>query len=151
MENGFEELKKKLAQKKASIQMKEKWLKERERKIRTRRLIELGGLIVKAKMDHLNNNTLLGAILELKAKALEETILKTWTDRGAKEFEKRQKGSNKVIVTFGKEPERELKAILRDLKLRWNPFRSEWQGYADPKKVKQLLGKKEAKIEVIMS
>jgi hypothetical protein len=33
----------------------------------SRRLIELGGLIVKAELEELNNNTLLGALLSLKS------------------------------------------------------------------------------------
>ncbi|KJV73650.1 conjugal transfer TraD family protein [Orientia tsutsugamushi str. TA716] len=41
-------------------------LKIKERKMRTRRLIEMGGLVAKANLDHLPTNTLFGAIVSLK-------------------------------------------------------------------------------------
>lgn len=55
MELDLEEEKKKLALKKSRIEAKEKRLKEKERKVRTRRLIELGGLVSKAGIEELNN------------------------------------------------------------------------------------------------
>ncbi|KJV74148.1 conjugal transfer TraD family protein [Orientia tsutsugamushi str. UT76] len=48
-----------LQQKKARLIMDEVNLKIKERKMRTRRLIEMGGLLAKAELDHLPTNTLL--------------------------------------------------------------------------------------------
>ncbi|SPR15313.1 conjugative transfer protein [Orientia tsutsugamushi] len=55
-----------LQQKKAKLIMDEVNLKIKERKMRTRRLIEMGGLVAKANLDHLSANTLFGAIVSLK-------------------------------------------------------------------------------------
>lgn len=56
----------KLQQKKAKIITEEAKLKIKERKARTRRLIEMGGLIAKAKLDNLSSNSLFGALVSLK-------------------------------------------------------------------------------------
>lgn len=46
-------LKDKLAQKRNRLAAEEIRINLRERKLRTRRLIEIGGLVVKVKLDHL--------------------------------------------------------------------------------------------------
>ncbi|KJV55111.1 conjugal transfer TraD family protein [Orientia chuto str. Dubai] len=46
--------------------MEELNLKDKESRMRTRRLIEIGGLAVKAKIDHLPTNSLFGAFIYLK-------------------------------------------------------------------------------------
>ena len=56
-------LKDKLAQKRNRLAAEEIRINLKERKLRTRRLIEMGGLVVKAKLDHLPTNTLFGALL----------------------------------------------------------------------------------------
>ncbi|AFC70039.1 conjugal transfer protein TraA [Rickettsia amblyommatis str. GAT-30V] len=56
----------KLEQKKAKIITEEARLKIQARKARTRHLIEIGGLVVKAKLDDLPTNSLLGAFVSLK-------------------------------------------------------------------------------------
>ncbi len=54
----------KLEQKKTQIITEEARLKIQERKARTRRLIEIGGLVVKAKLDDLPTNSLLVSLLK---------------------------------------------------------------------------------------
>ena len=131
MELDLEDEKKKLALKKSRIEAQEKRLKEKERKVRTRRLIELGGLISKAGVDELNNNALLGALLDIKERLKEESTIKKWKDKGAAAFEKdRAQNGEALIVSFDSEPPREAKDVLKKLGLRWNRFRREWQGYA---------------------
>ena len=126
--------KERLAQRKAKLSLDEQKLKLEERKIRTRRLIELGGLVVKAALDHLNNNTLLGALLFLKRESHQKENIDLWTEHGAQSFEESKHKTNKeekipLIITFKSEPTRETKSQLRDLKFKWNPFRKEWYGY----------------------
>lgn len=140
--------KEKLDRLKAKLQSQEQKLKLTERKKRTRRLIELGGLIVKAELEELNNNTLLGALLSLKHHMTNtETIISEWTEQGARAFEL-QKLSDGVgnsldliplIITFKMEPPRELKSQLRDLNFKWNPFRKEWYGYGNLHELKSLI------------
>lgn len=130
--------KERLERQKARLQSQEQKLKTLERKKRTRRLIELGGLIVKAELEELNNNTLLGALLSLKHHmASNEALLSEWTELGAQAFEaldqSQSTGMDKtpLVIIFNSEPPRELKSRLRDLNFKWNPFRKEWYGYGN--------------------
>lgn len=140
--------KEKLERQKAKLQSQEQKLKLTERKKRTRRLIELGGLIVKAELDELNNNTLLGALLSLKHHMTSnDAILSEWTEQGAIAFEAFNEAQNNstgadtlpFVITFSSEPPRELKSQLRDLNFKWNPFRKEWYGYGNLHELKSLV------------
>lgn len=147
MDLDIEEEKKKLALKKSRIEAKEKQLKDKERKVRTRRLIELGVLVSKAGIEELNNNALLGALLEIKERLKEESTVKKWKDKGATAFERdRAESGEALIVSFDAEPPREAKDKLKVLGLRWNRFRREWQGYGKKDLVEKELQGFEAKI-----
>ena len=56
------------------------------RKARTRKLILLGGLVAKAKLDDWNANTLLGAFLSLKDKEADQLQIEAWGYKGDKAF-----------------------------------------------------------------
>lgn len=136
--------KEKLERQKAKLQSQEQKLKTLERKKRTRRLIELGGLIANAELEELNNNTLLGALLTLKQQMMEnESILNEWTEQGAQAFEASThvtvEDKSPLVITFKTEPPRELKSHLRDLNFKWNPFRKEWYGYGNTHELKLLI------------
>jgi hypothetical protein len=149
--------KEKLERQKARLQSQEQKLKLTERKKRTRRLIELGGLIVKAELEELNNNTLLGALLSLKSSiAKSETVIPEWTEQGANAFEaqKQREGegedgadSTPLVITFKTEPARELKSQLRDLNFKWNPFRKEWYGYGNIKELTSIISSAKGTVE----
>ncbi|BAG40349.1 conjugal transfer TraD family protein [Orientia tsutsugamushi str. Kato PP] len=53
-------------QKNAKLIMNEINLKIKERKMHTRGLIEMGGLVAKTKLDHLPTNTLFDTIVSLR-------------------------------------------------------------------------------------
>ena len=137
----------KLQQHEARLQLRSQKLKTLERKQRTRRLIELGGLVVKAQLEDFNNNTLLGALISLKQHISNDyNIVNEWTEMGAKAFEERKAtdgtGSTEkiaLILTFESEPPRELKSQLRDLNFKWNPFRKEWYGYGVSSELEPLI------------
>ncbi len=140
--------KEKLERLKAKLQSQEQKLKLTERKKRTRRLIELGGLIVKAELEELNNNTLLGALLSLKQHVTNnETIIPEWTEQGAQAFEAQTQHEGEgdeadtipLVITFETEPPRELKSQLRDLTFKWNLFRKEWYGYGNIHELKSII------------
>ncbi|MDP3936208.1 MAG: conjugal transfer protein TraD [Alphaproteobacteria bacterium] len=146
--------KERLDRQKARLQSQEQKLKTLERKQRTRRLIELGALFVKAELEELNNNTLLGALLSLKHHmASNEAILSEWTEQGAKAFEaldqNQSAGADKIplVITFQSEPPRELKSHLRDLNFKWNPFRKEWYGYGNTHELQSLIKSENGTIE----
>ncbi|WP_250310713.1 MULTISPECIES: conjugal transfer protein TraD [Rickettsieae] len=82
----------KLQQKKAKIITEEAKIKIIERKMRTRRLIELGGLIAKAKLDDLPTNSLFGALVSLKNELTEFPHIKDqWTKIGRNIFDQELK------------------------------------------------------------
>lgn len=65
--------------KKAVVNSQEMKLKLAERKAKTRHLIETGGLVVKAGLDHLPNNALYGALLSIKEELdANELVMAAW-------------------------------------------------------------------------
>ena len=143
--------KQKLEQKKARLLLEEAKLKIKERKNRTRRLIELGGLIVKANLDLLPNNTLYGALLSLEeAIKTNPKVEKLWTEKGAAAFEKESKERTPIILQFTDKPDPEMRDQIRKLGLKWNSLRSEWYGYiTDMDSLKQLLKDINHRIEIM--
>lgn len=77
---------KKLEQRKNRLKQLEASLKIQERKQRTRRLIELGGLVSKAKLENWNSNALLGGLLFLKECEQDTTQMSNWAHKGGKAF-----------------------------------------------------------------
>ncbi|WP_342259833.1 conjugal transfer protein TraD [Candidatus Tisiphia endosymbiont of Metellina segmentata] len=74
------------------LQQKKAKIKIIERKMRTRRLIELGGLIAKAKLDDLPTNSLFGALVSLKNELTEFPHIKDqWTKIGRNIFDQELK------------------------------------------------------------
>lgn len=150
--NELEKKKEALKLKKSRIEHQERLLKLKERKNRTRILIEIGGVASKAGIDHLNTNTLLGAFLEIKEKEQEEGMIKRWTKRGAESFDlDREKNGEPLIVTFNEEPEKKIKTQIRQEGLRWNRFRKEWQGFAKKAHLEKILKDVEHQLQVLDS
>jgi hypothetical protein len=126
---NVEEQKKKLEQKKHRLSIEETKLKLKERKARTRHLIENGGLITKAGLDHLPSNVLYGALLSLKEQINEsQEIIAAWIVKGDAAFNEEQQKFTPVILTFENQPDKEIRDQVRSLGLRWNKFRKEWYG-----------------------
>lgn len=147
----IEEQKLKLQQKKARVAMEETKLKLKERKARTRHLIEIGGLITRAGLDHLPSNALYGGLLSLK-KELDnnENIVSGWIVRGNSAFNKEKEEKKAVICKFPCQPEKEIRDFIRSLGLRFNKFRSEWYGHVNnPDDLKKKLATTEHELEVI--
>lgn len=80
------ERRKKLEQRKNRLKHLEATLKIQERKKRTRRLIELGGLVSKAQLETWNSNALLGGLLYLKEKETDTTQIRLWAHKGGAAF-----------------------------------------------------------------
>ncbi len=80
------EKRKKLEQRKNRIKQLEASLAIQERKNRTRRLIELGGLVSKAQLENWNANALLGGLLSLKEKEMDASQMNMWSHKGGVAF-----------------------------------------------------------------
>ena len=126
---NVDEQKKKLQQKKNRLAVEETRLKLKERKMRTRHLIEVGGLVVKAKIDNLPTNTLYGAMLSLTKELQSNPDIKnSWKEVGKVHLDAEDAKTTPIIITFTDQPEKEVRDEIRTLGLRWNKFRSEWYG-----------------------
>jgi hypothetical protein len=127
---NIEKQKIKLEQKKNRLIAEETRLKQKERKMRTRHLIETGGLVVKVGLDHLPTNTLYGALLSL-ASSLEsnKSIKDEWTKIGKTQLDQEQIHQHGVIVHFAQEPSSETRQIIRNHGIKWNRLRQEWWGF----------------------
>jgi hypothetical protein len=121
-----------LEQKKNRLIAEETRLKLKERKMRTRHLIEVGGLVTKAGLDYLPTNTLYGALLSI-AKSLEtnNAIKDQWTKVGKTKLDQEQTDKHAVILKFEQEPSSEIRTIVRNHGLKWNKLRCEWYGYCN--------------------
>lgn len=150
MVKEIEKKKEALKLKKSRLEAQERLLKLKERKSRTRLLIEIGGLAEKAGISKLNTNTLLGAFLEIKERKNKEQTIKKWTEKGAEAFDlEMKKNGRAIILSFPTEPDKETKTKVRDLGLRWNRFRKEWQGYANQVALQEVLKGREHTLEVL--
>ena len=126
---NVDEQKKKLEQKKSRLAIEETRLKLKERKMRTRHLIEVGGLVVKAKIDNLPTNTLYGAMLSLTKELQNNPDIKnSWKEVGKVHLDAEDAKTTPIIITFTDQPEKEVRDEIHTLGLRWNKFRSEWYG-----------------------
>lgn len=85
-QTNLAEKRKKLEQRKNRLKRLEATLNIQERKNRTRRLIELGGLVSKAQLETWNANALLGGLLSLKEKEMDASQMNIWTHKGGKAF-----------------------------------------------------------------
>ena len=122
----------KLEQKKNRLIAEETRLKLKERKMRTRHLIEVGGLVTKAGLDHLPTNTLYGALLSI-GESLETNVAikEQWTKIGKTKLEEEQTNKHAVILKFEQEPSSEIRQAVRNHGLKWNKLRTEWYGYVN--------------------
>ena len=119
-----------LEQKKNRLIAEETRLKLKERKLRTRHLIEVGGLVTKAGLDHLPTNTLYGALLSI-GESLETNVAikEQWTKIGKTKLEEEQTNKHAVILKFEQELSNEIRKVIRNHSLKWNKLRQEWYGY----------------------
>lgn len=109
--------------------MKNEDQKKLKRKARTQKLIELGGLVAKAKLDNLKSNTLYGALLTLKYSLSNDLNVKDkWTEIGRNQFDLEEK-EKPMKIQFDTEPDKDTKICLRSFGLKFDPFGKEWYGH----------------------
>ncbi|MGN6670025.1 MAG: conjugal transfer protein TraD [Candidatus Nucleicultricaceae bacterium] len=110
-----------------------------ERKTRTCRLIELGGLVAKAGLEDLESNALLGGLLHLKQLAINPKMKEEFAHQGGQAFAKEIQNKSPVIVKFDEKPDEETRTKMRELGLKWNAIRGEWKGYVEIKDLNDLV------------
>src|SRR5689334_3587462 len=111
---NVQEQKVRLEQKKNRLLAEEIRLKLKERKMRTRHLIELGGLVTKANLGHLPTNTLYGALLSI-ARSLEnnQAVKDEWTKLGKAKFDQEKQINTAIILKFEQQPDSAIRESIR--------------------------------------
>jgi hypothetical protein len=134
-------------QQKARLAEQEAKLKTAERKARTRRLIEAGGLVDKAGLLDLDANALYGALLSLRDGAGDKDQLSKWTALGgrafAREARQRDEGKEAIVLIFPAALDREVTTTLRAAGFRFNKVLQHWEGlarHADAEKLAMAHG-----------
>jgi hypothetical protein len=121
-------------QQKARLAEQEAKLKTAERKARTRRLIEAGGLVDKAGLLDLEPNALYGALLSLRDRAGDKKQVEQWAALGGRAFaheaRQRDEGKEPIVLTFPAALDREATTALRATGFRFNKVLQHWEGHA---------------------
>lgn len=123
-------------QQKARLAEEAAKLKDAERRARTRRLIEAGGLIEKVGLLELDSNALYGALLSLRDGATDKGQIEKWSALGgrtfAREARQRDEGKEPIVLTFPSPLDREVTTALRAAGFRFNKVLQHWEGLARP-------------------
>ena len=121
-------------QQKARLAEQEAKLKTAERKARTRRLIEAGGLVDKAGLLELEANALYGALLSLRDGATDKSQVSKWAALGGRAFDRearlRDEGREAIVLTFPAALDKDATAPLRAAGFRFNKVLQHWEGLA---------------------
>ena len=86
----------------------------------------------------MESNALLGGLLHLKQLVTDPKIEEEFAHQGGKEFAKENQNKSLVIVKFDEKPDEETRTKIRELGIKWNAIRSEWQGYVESEKLKKI-------------
>lgn len=123
-----------LEQQRARLQLEENRVREAERKARTRRLIEAGGLVDKAGLLELEPNALYGALLNLAARQGDATEVARWQAEGGRAFDQEAKAreveKEPLILSLDGVQAATVTARLRGLGFRWSKVMRHWEGLA---------------------
>ena len=149
--NLIDKRKKTIEQRKNRLKQLETSLNAQERKTRTRRLIEIGGLAAKANLEDWDTNALLGAFLFLKENESDKKQMEAWAHKGGAVFASEKVHRSPVIVKFETPPSQEIRVSLKSLGLKWNALRQEWEGYTRIEELKKLIAPHKASIRELKS
>jgi hypothetical protein len=131
-------------QQKAKLAEQEAKLKQAERKARTRRLIEAGGLVEKVGLIGLDTNALYGALLSLRDGVDDAKKVEQWTALGGRSFlrEDRARGDGKepVVLAFPSALSKDATTPLRAAGFRYNKMLQHWEGLARFDEAQLLAG-----------
>ena len=141
--NTLAERMNRVEQQRARLAEEEARIKDQERKQRTRRLIETGGLVEKAGLLDLEPNALLGGLIALKEMSAKPDLVARFAAEGGRLFAAEAKakdtGREPLIVTFPSPIARDLTAQLRAAGLRWNKVLQHWEGIAEHAAVSAIV------------
>ncbi len=121
-------------QQKARLAEQEAKLKTAERKARTRRLIEAGGLVDKAGLLDLDANALYGALLSLREGTGDKKQVEQWAALGgrafAREARQRDEGKEAIVLAFPAALAKDATTPLQAAGFRFDKVLQHWEGLA---------------------
>jgi hypothetical protein len=122
-------------------------LKLIQKKERTRRLIELGGLAVKAGIDELPAAALYACFMRIASEAKDADTLSRWEREGGRHFQIEEDTRVVAIARFPGKIEPEVAASLRAIGFRWNRHIKQWEGKVDFAEAKTIVTSQRGTIE----
>jgi hypothetical protein len=129
-------------QQKARLVETEAKLKDAEKKARSRRLIEIGGLAEKAGLAEIPTAQLYGALLSLRGNMDNPKQLEQWATTGSRamieEGAARDENREPIVLTLPAKPVKEATALLRSSGFRYNNVFRHWEGFAQFETAEQL-------------
>ncbi len=132
-------------QQKARLAEQEAKLKDAGRKVRTRRLIEAGGLVEKIGLLDLDANALYGALLSLREAAASKKQVEQWAALGGRAFSReasaRGEGREPIVLTFTAALPPAVTVTLRAAGFRFNKVLRHWEGLARLEDAESIAGK----------
>jgi len=146
LDSDIEKKKQAFAVEKTRIAQRERRLQQKIDKKRIGKFIGIGKLCFQAGIDSLGDEILLGAFLEIAARARDEKNLNAWKELGSKTL---QTESQALIISFNEDLSEDITTVLKENKFRWIPFRKEWHGRAVKEEMERRLEGKKVKIEVV--
>jgi hypothetical protein len=131
-------------QQKARLADQEAKLKDAGRKVRTRHLIEAGGLVEKTGLLGLDATTLYGALLSLRDGASDSKKVEQWAALGGRTFARearaRDDGKEAVVLRFPDVLPKDATPPLRAAGFRFNRLLQHWEGMARFNEAEILAG-----------
>ena len=145
---NLEQQKSKLEETKRKLKEKENMRRGKERIQTQNALSNLGQLFVRTKLSHLDQEILLGALLEISEKSKDEKVLENWRKKSQQHSATTIKG-NPITISFKNPPAFEIKEQLKSMNFKWHSFRGEYYGHGDKSIMEKLLANHDCKIEII--
>lgn len=137
------------AERKARAEQEQARLKIMQRKERTRRLIELGGLAVKAGIDGLSTAALYDRFLAIATEARDPAAVAHWERAGSRHFQKEEDAKVVAVARYVGTIETELTASMRSIGFRWNRLLHQWEGKVNFTEAKALVEGMGGTIELV--
>lgn len=145
----LENKKKKLDNQKKKLLLKEKILREQEKKKEVLKFQDLGRLAKLANITHLDDQVLLGAFIEISKKATDYNQISAWKKTSSEVLNNNHENTKIYAISFKEEPSPEIKESLKKMNFKWNKFRKEFYGSANLETLKSLLNSTAQKIDEI--
>jgi hypothetical protein len=145
---NFAKQKASLESQKRKIKDKEKMLREQEKRISEKNLVSV---LMKSKIAHLDQEALMGALLEISEKANDTNILEKWREKSSQHntSDPQKITENPITISFKSHPPIDVRNMLKDMKFKWNSFRGEYYGFWKKNIVKDKFKNYECTIEEI--